>query len=185
MIMCKLCEIKPVWEFTNKKKLCSACFIRYFEKKFFYTIKKFNMIQRDDIVLFKNNKTLGDVVLNDMLTIFAKKSTLTIKEKADNKVKKIAVSSTTDSEADKIISYLINKKKGNPAPIFREEGKIIIKPLYLFLNKEVLLYAKIKRLKFKQERGKKEEDISNFINNLEKKHPEVKHSVINSYLKIG
>ena len=47
--MCKLCKTKPVYEFTNQRKLCKACFIHWFEKKFLYTIRKFNMIRFGNI----------------------------------------------------------------------------------------------------------------------------------------
>jgi len=63
----------------------------------------------------------------------------------------------------------------------------VIKPLYLFLDEEVLLYAKLKKLKFKKEiKGKKtkKDKISNFIDDLEVKHPEIKHAIINSYLEL-
>ena len=58
-----------------------------------------------------------------------------------------------------------------------------IKPLYLFLDKEVFLYAKLKGLKFKDV-SKKKNKLDDFIDDLEKKHPELKHSVVNSYLEM-
>jgi tRNA(Ile)-lysidine synthase TilS/MesJ len=59
-----------------------------------------------------------------------------------------------------------------------------IKPLYLFLDDEVLLYAKIKNLKFKAQKENKKDDISIFLNELEKKHPEIKRAVINQYIEL-
>ena len=95
---------------------------------------------------------------------------------------KRAVSSTTDTESDKLVHELIKGNVKNLKELGPVVGKII-KPLYLFLDKEVLLYAKLKKLKFKKKVEKKDK-ISNFINDLEVKHPEIKHAIINSYLKL-
>ena len=59
----------------------------------------------------------------------------------------------------------------------------IIKPLYLFSDKEILLYAKIRNLIFKPDKQKFDKIIL-FVNDLEKKHPEIKQAVLNSYLKL-
>jgi len=58
----------------------------------------------------------------------------------------------------------------------------VIKPLYLFLDKEVLLYAKLRGLKFGDVEEKRKDNISLFIDEMEKLHPEVKQAVIASYL---
>jgi tRNA(Ile)-lysidine synthase TilS/MesJ len=59
----------------------------------------------------------------------------------------------------------------------------IIKPLYLFLDSEILLYAKLKGLKFKQKK-KKGDKIQRFEDEFEKKHPEVKRAIVNSLLAL-
>ena len=40
---CQKCKIHSVHEFTNKVKLCRECFIDYFERKIFRTIRKYQM----------------------------------------------------------------------------------------------------------------------------------------------
>ncbi|MFA4953607.1 MAG: hypothetical protein WC584_05265, partial [Candidatus Pacearchaeota archaeon] len=257
------CEINPVYEFTNKRKICNACFIRWFQKKFLYTIRKFKMIEKGDIIEFKKgnstenmknkkffipfktgsfegrkfsvSQTLGtqkvcdfrDVVLDDLLKLYSGKGIVKIvkirsasphslittnrrsarfsegeivnvensmssanfinnsdnyRAKRDNFPQKIAVSSTTDSEADEIIHVLIkgNANELKNGAVEKLDGKIIIKPLYLFLDKEVLLYVKLKKLNFRKTE-KKTDKLSLFIDELEKKHPEVKQSIIGSY----
>lgn len=176
--MCKQCESNPVYEFTNKRKLCKSCFVRYFDKKVLYAIRKFKMAHSGKIIGYKNNGNFRDAVLEDVLKMFAEKANakLTKSSKAD----KIAVSSTLDSEAEEITHKLIKENfKINFAPV---EGKII-KPLYLFLDEEVLLYAKIKKLKFKIIKEKKDK-ISSFIDELEEKHPEIKRSIVNGLLTL-
>ena len=232
--MCKQCQTNPVYEFTNKRKVCKTCFIRWFQKKFLYTIRKFGMIDREDKIGFKNKRGFRDAVLNDLLRLYSEKGSVEIvkirstsshlliasnrrsarfstkellsnKNYADDKLiskdiisssnnyrakrdyfpTKIAVSSTADTEADEIIHILIkgNADKLKHGPVEKIESRIVIKPLYLFLDKEVLLYAKLRKLKFKIKNEKKDK-ISLFVNDLEKKHPEVKQSVISSYLEL-
>jgi len=47
-MVCKNCQEKPVFTQISNVKLCKQHFIRYFEKKVFYTIKKFNLINNKD-----------------------------------------------------------------------------------------------------------------------------------------
>ena len=117
---------------------------------------------------------------------------------------------TTDTEAIKITQIIIKGKEkqlDELAPVYKKT----IKPLFLFLDKEVLLYAKLMNLKFKNkpfknvplkkvpkqnmaervskpkfnlEKKEKEDKITRFVNHLEKKHPEIKNSIISSYLEL-
>jgi len=183
--MCKLCELKPVYEFTNQRKLCRRCFAKWFQKKVLYTIRKFSMINREDIIGYAKSNTFRNAVLEDVLKMFAEKTNVElVKLPSRKRFTKFAFPSTTDSKAYDFVSRLINSKiKINDLNELLPKGKIVIKPLYLFLDKEVLLYAKIKRLKFK--RGKKVfSKIEKFIDESEKKHPEVKRAIVNSFLKL-
>ena len=272
--MCKQCEIKPVYEFTNQRKLCNLCFIKYFQKKVLYTIRKFGMIQMGDTVSLRSwhknlsrgivgyrkaplgvpqNSEFGgndfrDVVLEDVLKVFAGKGNVELvrlpahlhsqvnrgvinskklgvngtsvkrlgetsrrvvnnRAKRDKLLNKIAISSTLDQEADEIVHEIIkgNIKKLNVKPV----EKKIIKPLYLFLDEEVLLYAKLRNAGAKFEKNKEtplptgipkegtrtssrpqntkcrgKDEIGEFINELEKKHPEIKRAIVNGWLKL-
>lgn len=181
--MCKLCETKPVYEFTNRRKVCKSCFVRYFQKKFLTTIRKFSMIKKGDVVGYKKITGVRDVVLKDLLEMFSEKGMVEIvKLPSKKKIDKIAVSSTIDYESDKIVHILVS---GNAKELksVKPVDKKIIKPLYLFLDKEVMLYSKIKKLKFKGVKEKKYK-LSIFIDELEKKHPEIKRAILNSYLEL-
>tara|TARA_Y100000310_G_scaffold69290_1_gene64754 strand:+ start:15832 stop:16404 length:573 start_codon:yes stop_codon:yes gene_type:complete len=181
--MCKQCKISPVYEFTNKIKLCKNCFIKYFQKKVLYTIRKFKMIKKDEVIGYEKKRDFRGVVLFDILLMFSKKAMIEIiKLPTKKKINKKAVSSTIDSESDKITHILIKGKTSQlkeVSPINKKQ----IKPLYLFLDEEVRLYAKLKKLKFKEEKIK-QDNISSFINDLEKKHPEIKRAIVNSYLEL-
>jgi tRNA(Ile)-lysidine synthase TilS/MesJ len=179
--MCKQCDTNPVYEFTNQRKLCRSCFIKYFQKKVLYTIRKFGMIRNGDIIGFADKKDFRSVVLKEILEIAEKRANVKIVKLPSKKTNKITVPLTLDSEAEDIVNAIIEKnlENQNVSPV---ENKII-KPLYLFLDEEVLLYAKLRNLRFNKKKEKKNK-LSEFIGGLEKKHPEIKRAIVNSYLKI-
>ena len=175
--------MKHVYEFTNQRKLTKREFIRWFQKKFLYTIRKFKMAGKNDIIAYENKGDFRGVVLENLLQMFSERALIKIFKRSGRSKKKFtkkAVTFTTDTEANKIIQILIKGKIDGLkelAPVYNK----IIKPLFLFLDKEVLLYAKLMNLKFKKTAEKKDK-ISDFVDNLEKKHPEIKNSIVSSYL---
>ena len=174
--------MKYVYEFTNQRKLTKAEFLKWFQKKVLYTIRKFKMIKNNDVIVYENKGYFREVVLKDVLKMFAEKADIKLINRKVGKFTKIALSSTTDTEAGKLINQLVKedvKNVKNLVPVHKK----IIKPLYLFLDKEVMLYAKLKNLKFRTTSEKKNK-ILNFVDNLEVKHPEIKRAIINSYLEL-
>jgi len=171
--MCKLCETRPVYEFTNKRKVCKNCFIKKKKKKFFYTVRKFKMIKKGDKISFKENNDFRSVVLINLLKNYKNKLCIKLVSKRG----KMAVPVTIDGNAKIIVDALIKKdiKELNIGPVFKN----LICPLYLFLDKEVELYANLKKLNYSKIDNKK-----NFLDKLEIKHPEIKWAIVSSYLKI-
>ena len=194
--MCKQCETSPVYEFTNKRKLCKICFIKYFQKKSLYAIRKFRMMKTGDIIGYYDKKDFRSIVLKEILELFSKKSHIEIVRLPNGKANKIAVSFTLDLESDEIVKEIINKSSADLKDVAPVKDNII-KPLYLFLDEEVLLYAKLRNLKFQKTKERqtrslknrqavlKKDKITGFVNELEKKHPEIKRAIVNSYLKIN
>jgi tRNA(Ile)-lysidine synthase TilS/MesJ len=180
--MCKLCEKNPVYEFTNKRKLCKKCFIDYFQKKVLYTIRKFNMIKKEDIIGYKKENDFRGMVLENALNFVNERTNFNLIKLPNEKVTKIAVDFSIDSESDKIIKTLINGNVSELKKYLPIQGNVI-KPLYLFLDEEILLYAKLKGLKFKPKKEIKDK-IENFTDEFEKKHPEVKRAIVNSILEL-
>ncbi len=180
--MCKLCETKPVYEFTNRRKLCARCFVNYFEKKVLYTVRKFDMVNSGDVIGYKEKKDFKGTVLKEILNFISDKSNFDIVKLPNKRANKIAVDSSIDSEAVDVSKKLIERTVSELKRDLPVEGKII-KPLYLFLDDEILLYAKIKKLKFKQIKENKNK-INHFLDEFEKKHPEVKRAIVNSLLEL-
>ena len=172
--MCKQCETKPVYEFTNKRKLCRRCFIKYFQKKVLYTIRKFKLLGKGDIVYST------DPFMKELLSLFEDKGIIEL-TKNKKKATKIIVNDSIDDNSDKIIHLLIKGKLEKNNRLSPIDGKII-KPFYLFLDDEIQLYAKLKKIKL--DKKFKPDKISVFIESLEKKHPEVKRAIVNSYLEL-
>lgn len=174
--------MKYVYEFTNKRKLTKAEFLRWFQKKFLYTMRKFNMASKGDVIGYKDKQDFRSVVLKDLLKMYSEKSFVEIVKGKSKKANKFAVSDTSDSVTFEIVNEIIKgkiSKLKNVNPVNDKE----IKPLFLFLDKEVELYAKLKGLKYNKIKVKKD-GIFKFIESLEKKHPELKHSVVQSYLEL-
>jgi hypothetical protein len=180
--MCRLCKEKPVYKFTNQRTLCKNCFINYFHKKILYTIRKFGMIKPQDLVGYKKSNNFKGIVLEEILGFLSKKYGFNIVKLPNKKANKIADDSSLDSESDEIIKTII---KGNINTLKKSlpVEKNIVKPLYLFLDEEILLYAHLKNLKFKSIKEKKDK-IKEFTNEFEKNHPEVKRATVNSVLKL-
>ena len=171
-----------VYEFTNKRKLTKREFIHWFEKKFLYTIRKFSMIQKGDVVVYENKGDFRSSVLEHLIYLFSEKAPIKVLKDSGKSFTKKAVSSTTDTEAKKIIEIII-KGNANKLNEIAPVNKKIIKPLFLFLDKEVLLYAQLIGLKFKGVK-ERENKITKFVDELEIKHPEIKNSIISSYLEM-
>ena len=180
--MCKLCKTNSVYEFTNKRKLCKKCFIDYFLRKILYTIRKFGMIKREDVIGYKKESDFKSVVLENILEFAKERIGFELVKLPNEKANKIAVDSSIDFEAENVVETIIKKNNSELKKYLPIQGNRI-KLLYLFLDEEILLYAKLKNLKFKQKK-KKENKIREFENEFEKKHPEVKRAIVNSLLEL-
>lgn len=117
------------------------------------------------------------------MKILEDKASVEIINLPNKRVNKTVSPSTLDLEAGEITNTLIKKNMNELKKISPVENRII-KPLYLFLDEEVLLYAKLKNLKFKMEKNRQNK-LENFIDFLENKHPEIKRAIVNSFLKIN
>ncbi len=175
-------KITYVYEFTNKRKVTKKEFIHWFEKKFLYTLRRFSMIEKEDVIVVENKGDFRGVVLEHLMTMFAEKALVKIIKSGKGKYTKIAVTATTDTEADEMTNILV-KGNANALNELKPVNKKTIKPLFLFLDKEVMLYAKLMGLKFKARKENKDK-LGRFVDELEEKHPEIKHSIVKSYLEL-
>ena len=180
--MCKQCETNPVYEFTNKRKLCKNCFINYFNKKVLFTLRKYHLIKNGDVIGYKHGTGFREVVLENVLMMISEKYGFNVVKLPNVKSNKIAVSSTIDSESHDIVKSLVDENVSKLESLLPSDGNFI-KPLYFFSYEEVLLYAKLRGFKFKKIKEKTDR-INNLLDDFEKKHPEVKRAVVNSILEL-
>ncbi len=149
----------------NGKKLNKNKFISYFEKKVFYTIRKYNLFENE-------KKIIPDI--KDLLT--------------KNKIggKSISHESLDDISLQVLEIFMakgdIKKKIKALLPLTHTNKKIIIRPFYFMTKNEIKIYAKLKNIKLEKE--KKETLLSSWLDEFEKKHLEVKNAIVNSLLKI-
>ena len=112
------------------------------------------------------------------------------------KITKIATGHNLDDEAETIFLNFVKgdtkllAKLGPIAGVLRDKKFAArIKPLYLCSTKEIVLYAKIRGIKYDKRICPVRSDtlrikIRKFLANLEKQYPEVKKAIVNSYLNI-
>jgi len=186
--MCYLCETNPVYEFTNKRKVCKNCFIKYFQKKFLYIIRKYGLIKKEEKICFFEKKDFRSVVLRYLLEGFFTKygnELIEIKNLEGCKpCDKVALEDSADVVSKDFFNKIVNEKNIIPESfLVFDENKKIIRPLYLFLDKEIKLYAGLKNLDY-DKKVSENNIFDNFIDGLEKKHLELKTSVISSCLKL-
>jgi len=155
------------------------------------------MVQSGDIIGYFKSKHFRDIVLKEMLKMISNKGDIKIKEFAKLKkntskkmrtlgITNVALSSSVDLHADEIVDNLIKGDAKNLdifMPVKKVKGIKVIAPLSLFLDEEILLYAKLRGLQFKEIKIKKD-NIEIFLDEFEKKHPEVKRAVVNSLLEL-
>jgi len=119
---CKFCNVKPVWKFTNQQQLCEKCFVEYFEKKVRSTIRKYKMPINP-----VNGNSLNAKVINSIIKNLPERKGKISEENLD------AISLA-------VLNEMINGKAENLASLHPKN-----QPLYFLSDKEIELYAKIKK----------------------------------------
>ncbi len=130
------------------------------------------MIKKNDKIIISKKKDFRNIVMNHLLEKF-------FQDRLSKKGNTITIASTIDSETEE---FLENLTENTFAKIQKKKNEI--RPIHLFRDKEILLYARLINLKFNKRKKKKEKNLSKFLDELEKKHPEIKWSVMKSYSKL-
>ncbi|HUS51023.1 MAG TPA: hypothetical protein VMZ91_12720 [Candidatus Paceibacterota bacterium] len=151
---------KIVWQFTNKRELTSSEFIRYFESKVKKTIRKYQMP-----ISLLQEKTLKARVLNSIIKNLPERKGKLSDENLNN-------------ISNKIIYIMMYGKESQLKKLLPKN-----QPLYFLSDKEIELYAKIKKIKGKLEKPKSNlKEIDNFVVKIEEKNPDIRHNIVNALL---
>jgi hypothetical protein len=157
---CKICQTSPVWKFTNQQQLCASCFVRYFEKKVLYTIRKYQM----PIILIKKSDLNSKIINLIIENLPERKGNLS----SDN----------LDDISLGILNEMMNGNSKNLKKFLPSN-----QPLYFLSNKEIMLYAKIKKIAGKTRKlTAKEKKINDFIIKIEEKNPDIRQNIVNALL---
>ena len=149
-------------------------FIRYFERKVLYTLRKYRMLESAIVVDNKNPKS-------SVLKYFLNK--VSLRNKSKNKM--TALSDSTDDIAVKVFEVFMKGKYQelkSLTPKFKKGNQTFVRPFYFMLDKEIELYAKLKNIKMKK--IKIDNDVRRWLDDYEQKHLELKNSIVSSLLKI-
>ena len=157
-----------VWEFTNQRKLDKKEFINYFERKIFRTIRKYQMLPRDRIFKIKDDKTINNKVLKEIIEQ---------KFQVDYSKKPNISSENLSSAAEEIFDRVLDGKFEGPSP----EDKPF-RPLYFHSDKEIEVYAKLKDKK--SEKPKRNKKIQELFSKFMKKNPDLELNVVKTLKQI-
>lgn len=155
-------------------------FAKYFERKVLYTIRKYRMLDGKIVIKDKTWKS-------QVLKYFINK----IPKRIVSKNKITALSDSTDDIAAEVFEIFMKGKHDELKkllPKFKKGNQTFIRPFYLMLDKEIELYAKLKNIKVSEEKKKAKnninDDIKIWLDDYEKKHLELKNSIVSSLLKV-
>jgi hypothetical protein len=158
-----------VWKFTNGKELNKKEFMEYFEKKIFKTIRKFEILKDRRIIEIpiSKEKDLNTQVLNNVLS-----------EKFSTKLsnKPLFSYKNLSDLAEEIFSNVLKGK-------FKKDINVENMPLCFLSDKEVEIYAKLKRIKGTPK--KRDKGIQEFFNKFMGKNPDLEHNVLNAFKQMS
>ena len=193
-MMCFKCKKKPA-SISLKHipgKLCNSCFIKVIEKRVRKDVRLKRLFSRDDHILILDDKTKESIVsqylLNSILNhlpvtifIFEIEDRFNLDEKnlkaivRTGCINKIVLPWSLDDEGECFLSKMFGK-----LDFEKQKKPERIKLLRNVSEKEIEVFAKIKRFKYKKLKPYNK-DIREMLNTLEKKHPEIKFSVLKSF----
>ncbi|MBR9691171.1 hypothetical protein GOV06_00120 [Candidatus Woesearchaeota archaeon] len=160
---CYLCKGKASIKQQKGRSICNRCFCKLIEKR----VRKYSRINK----LFKKNDRI--LVLGNVSRYFLESMLKGLPVKLffrKNNVNKVVVEWTMDDEVNEFMKALFLGKK------MKKAKKNEIKLLKVLTDDEVKKFAKIKKLKFKV--NKRDKDVQKFLDNVEKKHPNIKYNLL-------
>ncbi len=155
-----------VWKFTNKKELNKSEFVEYIERKVFRTIRKYQMLSKNRIIILEKSGDLNTAVLKNIIETKFKVSV----EKNPN-----LSSENLSQVAEDIFNNILNGKFDGPSPND--------KPLYYLSDKEIELYAKLKNIK--GDTRIKRANIQNLFKKFIKKNQDLELNIIRALSQIN
>lgn len=153
-------------------------FLNYFERKVLYTIRKYHIDCNGTIKDRREKAKVLKYFLDNRLNKY--------KNNGEKQKKVVILADSLDDVAAMIIEAFAKNKINDLKfllPSFSRGSKNFARLFYLITEKEIHLYAELKKIKLKKETKNKNE-IALWLDDFEKKHIELKNSIVNSVLKV-
>ncbi len=164
---CTNCNKKPIWEFTNKTKLCKNCFTDYFERKIFRTIRKYRLLPKSRIIKIKKSADINTKVL---VNVLQKKFKIEFSKNPD-----ISPKNLSESAEDIFLNLLKGRFKSKT---FDKKSQ----PLLFLSDKEIEVYAKINNIKGKSRTKNKKAAL--LFEKFTLKNPDLEHNILNAFSQL-
>ena len=168
---CYLCSKTAKIKQQKGRAVCDECFCRLIEKR----IRKYTRLNKifrpkDRVLVLGdlNKYFAGSIVKNLPIKLFfrAKENKEFVRK---NKINKVIRQETIDDQVNLFLENLFTGRS-------MKSSKSSISLLKVITDKEAKLFAKIKKLKFKE--NKKNKDVQKLIGELEKKDPSAKYRIL-------
>ncbi|MBW2996390.1 hypothetical protein KY332_03760 [Candidatus Woesearchaeota archaeon] len=155
---CYLCGGRASFKQQKGRAICNRCFCKLIEKR----VRKYARVNK----LFKKNDRL--IVKGAVNRYFVKSMLKGLPVKFVRDRGKKVVEWTMDDEVNEFVKALFLNKKVKKSKDIRL--------LKVVTDKEIERFARIKKLKFKP--NPKDKDVQKFLDNVEKKHPNIKYNLL-------
>ena len=163
---CYLCSKKGARKEQKGRAICDKCFCKLLEKR----IRKYARINK----FFKKNDKL--LVKGDMNKYLIKSMNLPVKFAKKN-YNKIVMEWSLDDSINEFMGSLFNDKK------IGKVSKKEIRLLECATDQEIILFAKIKKLKFKA--NKKNKDVQKFLEEVNERHTGAKFGLLRNIKELN
>jgi tRNA(Ile)-lysidine synthase TilS/MesJ len=160
---CYLCNKAAKIKQQKGRAVCNQCFVRLIEKRIRKQTRLEKSFKPKDKIL-----VLGDVA-DYLVKSITKNMNIRIFSRKNKKINKIVVEHTLDDELNQFVKEIFQNKK------HKKQGKTI-KILKNITDKDIMLFAKIKGLRFKP--NKKDKKFQDFLDQVQARYPNAKYNLL-------
>lgn len=159
--------MKTVWKFTNQRELNKFQFLDYIERKVFRTIRKYQMIPKDKIIILTKSRDFNTVILKKIIeTKFQVEISTNPNLSSDN----------LSQVAEDIFKNIL---EGN----FKFQISNSKSPLLYLSDEEIELYTKLKNIK--GTKRKQDKKIQTLFGKFLKKNQDIELNIIKAHSQLN
>lgn len=169
---CYLCGGRAYIKQQKNRYICNRCFCRLFEKRIRRYTRLKKVFQPGDriLVIGDVNRYLAERIVGRLPVKLFFRARLSKEFVKKNGINKILIEWSLDDGANEFLLGLFRGKK------VRKLGKGHVKLLKVVTDKEIELFAKLEKLRFKP--NKKDPFVQKLLDELQKKHPSIRYTLL-------